>query len=66
MNPLNTPLGFSTNFLFVPGTRPERFIKALDSGAGGVVVDLEDAVAEEDKVKARDAIRSVWPNFSAD
>ena len=66
MNPLETPLGFSTNFLFVPGTRPERFIKALDSGASGVVLDLEDAVAEEDKENARNAIRSAWPNFSSE
>jgi len=64
MNPLESPLGFSTNFLFVPGTRPDRFIKALDSGASGVVLDLEDAVPEEDKVSARDAIRTAWPSFS--
>lgn len=66
MNPLETPLGFCSNFLFVPGTRPERFIKALDSGANGVVLDLEDAVAQEDKESARDAIRAAWPTFSAD
>ena len=64
MNPLNTPLGFCSNFLFVPGTRPERFLKALDSGASGVILDLEDAVAEEDKETARAAIRSTWPQFS--
>jgi len=64
MNPLESPLGFSTNFLFVPGTRPDRFIKALDSGASGVVLDLEDAVPEKDKVSARDAIRAAWPSFS--
>jgi citrate lyase subunit beta/citryl-CoA lyase len=66
MNPLDTPLGFSSNFLFVPGTRPERFIKALDSGANGVVLDLEDAVAEEDKETARNAIRTAWPSFSVE
>ena len=66
MNPLDTPLGFCSNFLFVPGTRPERFIKALDSGANGVVLDLEDAVAQEDKESARAAIRAAWPTFSAD
>ena len=66
MNPLETPLGFCSNFLFVPGTRPERFIKALDSGANGVILDLEDAVAQEDKESARDAIRAAWPTFSAD
>ena len=63
MNPLETPLGFSTNFLFVPGTRPERFMKALNSGASAVVLDLEDAVAEEYKESARVAIRAAWPSF---
>lgn len=66
MNPLDTPLGFCSNFLFVPGTRPERFAKALDSGANGVILDLEDAVAQEDKESARNAIRTAWPAFSAD
>ena len=66
MNPLDTPLGFCSNFLFVPGTRPERFAKALDSGAGGVIIDLEDAVAAEDKDMARNAIRAAWPSFTAE
>jgi citrate lyase subunit beta/citryl-CoA lyase len=66
MNPLDTPLGFCSNFLFVPGTRPERFVKALDSGAGGVIIDLEDAVAAEDKDTARNAIRAAWPSFTAE
>lgn len=66
MNPLDTPIGFSSAFLFVPGTRPERFAKALDSGADGVIIDLEDAVAEENKKRARDAIRSAWPTFNAE
>ncbi|OWF65985.1 CoA ester lyase [Polynucleobacter hirudinilacicola] len=66
MNPLDTPLGFCSNFLFVPGTRPERFIKALDSGASGVIIDLEDAVAAEDKDMARNAIRTAWPCFTAE
>mgnify|MGYP006277469677 CR=1 FL=1 len=64
MNPLNTPLGFCSNFLFVPGTRSERFLKALDSGASGVILDLEDAVAEEDKETARNTIRAAWSQFS--
>ena len=64
MNPLDTPLGYSSNFLFVPGTRPDRFLKALDSGADTVVLDLEDAVAEEEKVNARNAIRAAWPSFT--
>ena len=67
MNPSEKPLAslaFSSNFLFVPGTRPERFSKALDSGATAVVLDLEDAVPEENKEDARNAIRTAWPNFS--
>jgi citrate lyase subunit beta/citryl-CoA lyase len=66
MNPLDTPIGFSCTFLFVPGTRPERFIKALDSGADGVIIDLEDAVAPDDKESARVAIRAAWPTFTAE
>jgi len=64
MNPSELPLGFCSNFLFVPATRPERFAKALDSGAAAVILDLEDAVAEEDKESARNAIRAAWPSFS--
>lgn len=41
------------SFLFVPGIRPERFNKALASGADAVILDLEDAVAEPDKALAR-------------
>ena len=44
------------SFLFVPGDRPERFDKALASGADAVVLDLEDAVAPADKARARDAV----------
>ena len=43
-------------YLFVPGNRPERFAKALASGADAVVLDLEDAVAPAAKDAARDAI----------
>ena len=43
-------------YLFVPGNRPERFGKAIASGADRVILDLEDAVAPADKAAARDAI----------
>ena len=43
-------------YLFVPGDRPERFAKALASGADAVVLDLEDAVAASAKVTARAAV----------
>jgi len=41
--------------LFVPGSRPERFAKALASGAEMVCVDLEDAVPAGAKEDARRA-----------
>lgn len=42
--------------LFVPGNRPERFAKAASSGADGVIVDLEDAVAPGEKDLARTTV----------
>lgn len=39
--------------LFVPGDRPERFVRASESGADGIIIDLEDAVAEAGKPAAR-------------
>lgn len=41
--------------LFVPGSRPERFGKAIATGADQVCIDLEDAVAPGDKDSARGA-----------
>lgn len=46
-------------YLFVPGNRPERFAKAFAAGADAVVIDLEDAVAPEQKEAARAAI-AAW------
>lgn len=46
-------------YLFVPGDRPERIAKARASGADAVIVDLEDAVAPEAKLRARDALAAV-------
>lgn len=42
--------------LFVPGTRPDRFPKALQSGADAIVLDLEDAVEATRKDEARRAV----------
>lgn len=47
------------SYLFVPGDRPERFAKALASGADRVIIDLEDAVSPFDKAAAREAI-AAW------
>lgn len=51
------PAAFSPqSYLFVPGSRPERFDRALASGADAVIVDLEDAVEPAAKEAAREAI----------
>ncbi|MET7393337.1 CoA ester lyase [Dactylosporangium sp. NPDC005572] len=42
--------------LYVPGDRPDRFAKAVASGADAVILDLEDAVAAPRKTYAREAV----------
>jgi citrate lyase subunit beta/citryl-CoA lyase len=49
-------LAAARTLLFVPGNRPERFAKAIASGADAVVLDLEDAVPAAQKPAARDAV----------
>ena len=46
------------SFLFAPGNRPERFVKALQSGADAVILDLEDGVPTDVKTQARAAVAS--------
>ena len=66
-NPSNTEPGTAADhaahaftWMFVPGNRPDRFEKAADSGADAVIIDLEDAVAPDDKPSARaDALKYV-------
>jgi citrate lyase subunit beta/citryl-CoA lyase len=53
------------SFLFVPGDRPERFVKAIQSGADAVVIDLEDSVPLAHKAEARDALKKAWPDLSS-
>ncbi|MBR8742099.1 CoA ester lyase [Nocardiopsis sp. MG754419] len=43
-------------WLYVPGDRPERFTKAIDSGADAVILDLEDAVLPAAKEAALDNV----------
>lgn len=45
----------ANSLIFVPGSRPERFAKPREAGAGLTVIDLEDAVAPEAKDEARSA-----------
>jgi citrate lyase subunit beta/citryl-CoA lyase len=54
MNPaVSRDDSFARSWLFVPATRPDRFAKAAISGADRVILDLEDAVAPEEKEDAR-------------
>ena len=51
-------------WLFVPGSRPDRFAKAVSSGADEVILDLEDAVSPADKASAREAV-AAWLDVPA-
>ena len=61
----NDALAQARSLLFVPGNRPERFLKAAQSGADAVVLDLEDAVPLAQKDAARDAIGQQWAQLLA-
>jgi citrate lyase subunit beta/citryl-CoA lyase len=41
------------SLLFAPGTRPDRFAKAMNAGADAVAFDLEDSVEAGQKARAR-------------
>ena len=43
--------------LFVPGNRPDRVDKAVQSGADAVIIDLEDAVPVDLKAETRPKVR---------
>lgn len=54
-----------TSLLFVPGSRPERFAKALATAASVVCIDLEDAVAADGKDAARAAaVAAIGPRVA--
>src|SRR5512136_1158121 len=53
MTTTDRPIRPRRSLLFVPGLRPDRFAKALDSGADIVCVDMEDAVALPRKDEGR-------------
>ncbi|MFG1230023.1 HpcH/HpaI aldolase/citrate lyase family protein [Xanthobacter wiegelii] len=46
--------------LFAPADRPERFAKAAASGADAVILDLEDAVQPDAKVRGRAALTTAF------
>jgi (S)-citramalyl-CoA lyase len=45
----------AASVIFVPGSQPDRFAKARESGADLTVIDLEDAVPADGKDAAREA-----------
>lgn len=53
---MNVPPNPRRCLLFVPGSRPERFAKALAADPDQVCIDLEDAVGPADKASARAAV----------
>jgi len=52
--------------LFVPGSRPDLFAKAVASKADALSFDLEDAVAEDRKVEARAALAAFLRSLPPD
>jgi citrate lyase subunit beta / citryl-CoA lyase len=50
--------------LFVPGSRPELFDKAMASAADAISIDLEDAVAESRKAEARETVSAFLPTVA--
>jgi citrate lyase subunit beta/citryl-CoA lyase len=46
-------IGPIRSLLFAPGTRPDRFTKAMNAGADAVAFDLEDSVEASRKAEAR-------------
>jgi (S)-citramalyl-CoA lyase len=54
------------SWLFTPATRPERFAKASQADADVAILDLEDAVAPGDKVRARTTALDYLADNSSD
>jgi citrate lyase subunit beta / citryl-CoA lyase len=57
---ISNQLSSARSFLFVPANRPERFLKAISSGADAVILDLEDSVPMASKSLARSVLLSNW------
>jgi citrate lyase subunit beta/citryl-CoA lyase len=54
------------SWLFAPGDSPAKMAKAAASGAGALILDLEDAVAAPNKAAARDAVAEfLWASPAA-
>lgn len=54
------------SYLYAPGSAPRVMEKALAAGADAVILDLEDGVAAQDKLTARDQVAAVIAGTGAD
>jgi citrate lyase subunit beta/citryl-CoA lyase len=61
----DSPLALARSFLFVPAHRPERYQKALSSGADAVIIDLEDALPIAEKDAGRALLLEAWQSLNA-
>jgi citrate lyase subunit beta/citryl-CoA lyase len=59
VNGTEAPLGRWRSLLFVPANDPVRLAKAASRGADAIIVDLEDAVAVDEKPAARAGLAEV-------
>jgi len=62
----NTEIFSARSWLFAPGDSEKKMQKATDGDADIVIFDLEDAVAEEEKPKAREMIAGFLKNQPAE
>ena len=64
-NDRNVDLFAVRSLLFLPASNPRAIAKAREAGADLVILDLEDAVKQEDKAAARkaavEAVATSWP-----
>src|SRR4051812_22934844 len=53
------------SLLFTPGNHPRRLQRVADFGSDAIVLDLEDAVADDEKDAARGTAREALPTYDA-
>ena len=56
--------GLARSYLYAPGSQPDLLSKVFSAGADAVVLDLEDAVPNDQKQQARDLVRRALENRS--
>ena len=53
------------SYLYVPADRRDRLVRAFERGADALIVDLEDSVATDAKISAREFLASWLPGAAA-